>query len=61
MCRDCNRGLLRNVASGLPSPVLDDEASESAEIDRFVPDDGTLYSLHESLYYGLNCDLLNSG
>jgi hypothetical protein len=41
--------------------VLDDEASESAKIDRFLPDDGTLDSLHESLDNGLNCDFLDTG
>lgn len=59
--RDGHSCLLGDVSGCLFSSVLNNEAAESAEIDRLFPDDRPLYGVHKRLDNGLNCDFLDSG
>jgi hypothetical protein len=64
--RDLVRGdghglLLGDIAGGLLSAVLDDEAAEAAEIHRLAGDDGLLHDFGELLDNTLDLYFLNAG
>ena len=61
MCRDRYRNLLGDVTCCLLSPVLDDEAAESAEINRVTLCKRILYNLHDAVHYCCYLLFLNSG
>ena len=58
--RDCKGCLLGDVPCGFLSPVLDDEAAKTAEVNRFAINDRTLDRLHCRLENCLNCYFFNA-
>ena len=61
MCGNGESSPLGDIPRGLLSPVLDDETSESAEINRISLAYGIFNAFHESLYYCLDSSFLYSG
>lgn len=61
MFGDDDGGILRDVASGLLGANLDDEASESAQIDVLTMREGVLHGLHELLDGFEHIGLVDSG
>lgn len=61
VCRNRNRGILRNIAGYLRGALLDDEAAEAAEIYVVLLLQRSLDALHESLDNGLYLYLLGTG
>ena len=60
MCRNRNRGILRNIAGYLRGALLDDEAAEAAEIHVVLLIQRSLDALLESLDNGLYLYLLGT-
>ena len=61
MCRYGHSSILGNVPCCLLSPVLDDEAAEATDINRFSLGNSLLDALCELVHNCLNLDFFNSG
>lgn len=61
MLRDNNCGVSGNDPSSFLSAFLDDETSETSEIDVISSCEGIFYRVHESLNCSLNFNFLDPG
>lgn len=55
------RGVLRDVASGLLSALLQDEATEATEVNIFLVGESALHLIHERFNYCECCGLVDAG
>lgn len=53
--------VLGNITSGLLSALLEDKATKTTEINIVIGGEGTLNLVHESLYNGEGCCLVDAG